>query len=295
MTQPQPHLSSLFELEYPQTVCVYNSYPEAQHAVDYLADNKFAVENLAIVGTDLKSMERVTGRKNWGTVLWTGVQSGVSTGLMVALIMWFVQPGSNPLALLPTALVIGILIGVAFAALGYATSRGKRDFTSISQTVATKYEVLCEHKVATQARELLRQAPGGRAAQFDPRNAPQAPAYDPNQYGAPQAGQGYPQSAPAPGPGYGQPGATTPGYGQPAAPAPGYGQPAAPSQGYGDSSYGYGQAHGYGQPPTPSGQNPYGPPQAQHSYGEAGYGQAPAGQDTVGESEQQGRTPRGES
>ena len=87
MTQPpSSHLSSLFELEYPQSVGVYDTYPLAQQAVDYLADNKFAVENLAIVGTDLKSVERVTGRKNWGTVLLAGVQSGVSTGLMVALI-----------------------------------------------------------------------------------------------------------------------------------------------------------------------------------------------------------------
>ena len=34
----------------------------AQKAVDYLADNEFPVENCLIVGTDLKQMERVTGR-----------------------------------------------------------------------------------------------------------------------------------------------------------------------------------------------------------------------------------------
>ena len=46
-------------------------------------------------------------------------------------------------------------------------SRGKRDFTSVTQTVATKYEVLCEHKVAAQAREMLLQAPGARASAFE--------------------------------------------------------------------------------------------------------------------------------
>ena len=46
-------------------------------------------------------------------------------------------------------------------------TKGRRDFTSVTQTVATKYEVLCEHKVAARAREMLLQAPGARAAAFE--------------------------------------------------------------------------------------------------------------------------------
>lgn len=202
MTAQPPSISSIFQLQYPQSVGVFTSYADAQTAVDYLADNRFPVENLAIVGTDLKSVERVTGRRNWGTVLLSGVQSGVSTGLMVALLMWFLQPAANVFTLLPMALAIGIGIGVAFGAVGYAMSRGRRDFTSVSQTIATKYEVLSEHKVAGQARDLLRQAPGARAAQFDPRTAP-APSQpgvypDPGQQaypGAQYGAQGYPQGA----------------------------------------------------------------------------------------------------
>jgi hypothetical protein len=164
--RPQP--SSLFELQFPQSVGLYNSYDDAQRAVDYLADEKFEVQNLAIVGTDLKSVERVLGRRNWGTVIASGVQSGLSTGLLVALVLLIFTPaGVNFLALFVVALGIGILLGIGFAALGYALSRGRRDFTSISQTVATKYEVLCEHKVAAQAREMLQNLPGARAAQFE--------------------------------------------------------------------------------------------------------------------------------
>ncbi len=164
--RPQP--SSLFELQFPQSVGIYNSYEDAQRAVDYLADEKFEVQNLAIVGTDLKSVERVLGRRNWGTVIASGVQSGVSTGLLVALVLLiFLPPGASFLALLFTALGIGIVLGIAFSALGYALSRGRRDFTSITQTVATKYEVLCEHKVAAQAREMLLNLPGARAAAFE--------------------------------------------------------------------------------------------------------------------------------
>jgi len=165
MSQRQP--SSLFELQFPQSVGIYNSYADAQKAVDYLADEKFEVQNLAIVGTDLKSVERVLGRRNWGTVITQGMQSGISTGLLVALVMLiFAQPGSF-LLLLAVSLAIGIALGIGFNAAAYAMSRGKRDFTSITQTVATKYEVLCEHKVAAQAREMLQGMPGARAAAFE--------------------------------------------------------------------------------------------------------------------------------
>ncbi len=164
--RPQP--SSLFELQFPQSVGIYNTYDDAQRAVDYLSDEKFEVQNLAIVGTDLKSVERVLGRRNWGTVVAGGVQSGLSTGLLVALVLLIFTPsGVNFLALFVVALGIGIVLGIGFAALGYALSRGRRDFTSISQTVATRYEVLCEHKVAAQAREMLQNLPGARAAQFE--------------------------------------------------------------------------------------------------------------------------------
>ncbi len=167
MAMPQRQPSSLFELEFPQSVGLYRTYAEAQKAVDYLADEKFEVQNLAIVGTDLKSVERVLGRKSWGTVLAQGVQSGISTGLLVGLVfLLFARPGSV-LLLLITTLAIGIGLGVGFAAIGYAMSRGKRDFTSVTQTVATKYEVLCEHKVAARAREMLLQLPGARAAAFE--------------------------------------------------------------------------------------------------------------------------------
>lgn len=232
---------ALFQLEYPQSVGIFNSYADAQHAVDYLADQNFPVGNLVIVGTDLKLVERVTGRRTWGTVLLQGVQSGISTGLIVGLIMMFVSPGGNFVMLLLTALMIGMLIGIAFAALGYSMAGGKRDFNSITQTIPSRFELLCEHKVAGDARNLLAQSQQGRAAAFDPKRQQQG-------YGQ----QGYGQQ---PQPGYGQQG-----YGQ--QPQQGYGQQ--PQQGYGQGYPPYGQ--GYGQP-----QQGYQPQPQQ------GYGQQPQG------------------
>lgn len=250
MTQPTPRLSSLFKLEYPQSVGVYNTYDEAQKVVDFLADARFPVENLCIVGTELRSVERVLGRRSWGTVIGQGVQSGVSTGLMIALLMWLFVPNENPLLLAAYALGIGIVVGIIMAALAYWMSQGKRDFTSVSQTIATKYEVLAEHKVVSRARELVSGMPGVRAAQFNPAAGPaqQVPQQNfapapvpygqaPGQFGpygqAPgQYGQGGPGQYPqAPGP-----------YGQPAGPYghPGQQQPYYPSGQPQSGPYGYG-------------------------------------------------------
>ena len=56
--------------------------------------------------------------------------------------------------------MIGALFGVVFALVGYAASRGRRDFSSVTQVVATRYEVLVEHKHQARARELLADLPG---------------------------------------------------------------------------------------------------------------------------------------
>lgn len=162
-----PQLGSLFELEFPQSVRVYDKYAEAQKAVDHLADQKFPVENLAIVGTELKSVERVTGRRTWSTVLLRGVSSGVSVGLLFGLLAILFIPGVNALVVLLVAVLLGIVFNVIMQAVAYAFTGGRRDFESLTQTVATKYEILCEHKVAQQARELLDTLPGERARAFE--------------------------------------------------------------------------------------------------------------------------------
>mgnify|MGYP000409717538 CR=1 FL=1 len=157
---------SLFTLSYPQSVAIFDTYAEAAKAVDYLADEQFPVENLAIVGTDLKTVERVLSRKTWGTVLTQGAVQGVSTALILFLLLWVFTPGVSIFSLLLTALAISIGVSVVFAAIAYALSRGERDFNSVQQTVATRYEILCEHKVAQEARDVLVRQPGVAQTQF---------------------------------------------------------------------------------------------------------------------------------
>ena len=159
------NVTSPLKLEYPQSLAVYDDYAAAQKAVDFLSDQHFPVEQCMIVGTDLKRIERITGRLTTGRVALGGLISGVWLGLFVGLIFaLFTSEGA--LVTIISTMLIGALFGVIWALVGYAATRGQRDFSSVTSVVATRYEVLVEHKVAAQARELLAQLPGATPDPF---------------------------------------------------------------------------------------------------------------------------------
>jgi len=133
----------------------YATYEEAQRAVDYLADEDFAVRDVTIVGVDLMLVERIVGRLTWGRLLVSGAASGAWFGLFVGLLLGLFSPNGTGLGPILVGLASGIVFGLVFAAVGYGASRGRRDFTSQSQMVAGRYDVLCQPRNAEKARELL--------------------------------------------------------------------------------------------------------------------------------------------
>jgi hypothetical protein len=161
---PGPGANPL-RLEFPQSLAVYDDYAAAQRAVDFLSDRKFPVQQCMIVGTDLKRIERITGRLTTGKVALGGAASGAWLGLFVGL-LFVLFTTEAALAVLISTLIFGALFGVIWSLVGYAATRGRRDFSSVTQVVATRYEVLVEHKVAAQARELLAQLPGSQPNPF---------------------------------------------------------------------------------------------------------------------------------
>ncbi len=164
MGQARPG-SSLMQLQFPQSLGVYDDYAAAQKAVDFLSDKEFPVENCMIVGTDLKQVERITGRLTTGKVALGGLLSGVWLGVFVGLIFALFDSGSTIATVLSTA-VFGALFGLVWALVGFAATRGQRDFSSVRSVVATRYEVLVEHKFLARAQELLAELPGGRPNPF---------------------------------------------------------------------------------------------------------------------------------
>ena len=136
-------------------VGTYQSYAKAQEAVDYLSDQEFPVENVTIVGSDLRLVERVTGRLTRGKVIQAGAVTGAMWGLFIGIFVMLFG-GENATLLVPLiATVVGAAIGALSGILGYAATGGKRDFTSSTQVVATSYELLCQAQAAEDARNLL--------------------------------------------------------------------------------------------------------------------------------------------
>lgn len=153
-------------LEYPLSLGTFDKYEEAQKAVDTLSDKEFPVQNCLIVGTDLKQVERVTARLTWGRVAIGGALSGLWLGLFVGLIISLFAGATDAFSLLIYTALYGVVFGLVWSLVGYAFTRGARDFSSVSQVVATRYEVFVEHKFAQQGREILSEAgilPGGAA------------------------------------------------------------------------------------------------------------------------------------
>lgn len=150
------HLSGFPALPEPPSGLPVGSYPtyaEAQQAVDHLSDQKFPVEHVTIVGTDLKLVERVTGRMTTGRATGTGATAGAYWGVFVGLLMMLFGP--NPLLVLLISVVIGALFGALFGYVSYRATGGHRDFTSSTQVVAGTYELLCQPRYAEDARAQL--------------------------------------------------------------------------------------------------------------------------------------------
>ena len=135
----------------------YSDYQDAQKVVDFLADNDFPVNNVSIIGNDLKLVERVSGKLTYPKVALQGAMQGAMMGLFFGLIMMlFSPPGVNIATVMLAALLIGAVMWMIFGIIQYALRRGKRDFASTRQVLPASWDVIVNPQVAGQAQALLR-------------------------------------------------------------------------------------------------------------------------------------------
>jgi membrane protein required for beta-lactamase induction len=145
-----------------RAIATYSSYRDAERAVDWLSDQGFAVERVAIVGSGLRSVEQVAGRMTAGRAALSGALQGALIGLLFALLFGIFFTGPEFLGLLVYAIVAGAIFGAIFGALAHSTQGGGRDFTSVRGIEAERYEVQVDEEVADEAKRLLDSMPAGR-------------------------------------------------------------------------------------------------------------------------------------
>jgi dolichol kinase len=124
------------------TVATFNHYEVAQRAVGRLSDDGFPVGALDIVGSDLRLVERVTGRLTKARAAAAGALSGMWIGLIIGILLGLFAPGHAWPAVIATGLGLGALVGASFGFAAHFATRGKRDFKSVRGLAAAHYDLI---------------------------------------------------------------------------------------------------------------------------------------------------------
>nr|WP_228512157.1 general stress protein [Clavibacter sp. VKM Ac-2872] len=137
-----------------EPVATYETYDEAQKAVVMLAEADFPVTQVSIVGNELTSVERVTGKLTSARAAIAGAASGAWLGLFLGLVTFLFSPVPN-ISFVVGAVIIGVGFGAIYGIVSYSVTRRRRDFTSVMQVTATSYSVVVEPDSLHRARNVL--------------------------------------------------------------------------------------------------------------------------------------------
>jgi hypothetical protein len=140
------------------TVTRFDDYQAAQRAVDRLPDDGFPVNKLDIVGSDLRLVERVTGRMTRARAAAAGALSGLWMGLLIGVLLGLFTPRHAWLAVVLVGAGLGAAWGAIFGFTAHAATRGQRDFSSVRMLAATRYDLVARDGTADRARSMLAQA-----------------------------------------------------------------------------------------------------------------------------------------
>ena len=151
-----------------QSVASFPTYEAAQKAVSTLIAADVPARDIAIVGQGLRSIERVTGRLGYATAARSGAINGVLLGLLFSAILVIGSP-AVPIQAFVGVLFVGIAIGMLLSIVTYSFVRRRRDFASVMQVMAERYEVTVGNDSVQRARQVL-----GRTVPEDRRPAASA-------------------------------------------------------------------------------------------------------------------------
>lgn len=136
------------------TVASFPSYEAAQKAVSSLIAADVPARDIAIVGTGLRSIERVTGKLGYATAARSGAINGLLLGLLFSAIFVLGTP-SPPIQLFVGVLFVGIAIGMLMSIIAFAIVRRRRDYASVVQVVADHYDVTVAESSVPRARQVV--------------------------------------------------------------------------------------------------------------------------------------------
>jgi hypothetical protein len=141
-----------------RSIASFQSYADAEQAVDALSDRGFPVERVAIVGRELELVEQVTGRLDYPRAALRGAAGGAVTGALIGwlfgLLSW-ITPLIGWLLLTVYGLIFGAIVGAVLGLLVHALQGGRRDFASATAMRPRTYELMVDDEVAADAVRTL--------------------------------------------------------------------------------------------------------------------------------------------
>lgn len=166
-----------------ERVASFTDYTAAQKAVSALIAGDVPAREIAIVGTGLRSIERVTGKLGYATAARQGAMNGVLLGLLFAAI-FVLGTSEAQLQLFIGVMLVGMAVGMLLSLITYTIVRRRRDYASVMQVVADHYDVMVQPTSIHKARGLLGTAPSGTVRVGGPVPPPAVPTRaEPPRYG----------------------------------------------------------------------------------------------------------------
>ena len=137
------------------TVATFDDYGGAQALVDDMSDDGFPVQNVRIVGNQLRMVEQITGRVTKGKAALYGMGTGAWFALLAAVVVGLFLPAPVWLYLIGYSLFFGLIFGALWGFLGHAATRGMRDFGSVQALRAGSYDVQVAAHLVDRARRYV--------------------------------------------------------------------------------------------------------------------------------------------
>lgn len=140
-------------------VASFETYDQAQAAIAKVSGSDTELAGLAIIGNDLKLVERIVGRLTWGKVAMRGALRGLGFGAFMGLMfLLFVPEAVGSVIVFP---LLGLAFGILLSVVQHSLVRRKRDFASTQQVLAARYDVVAPQESAGRAMHIIGQREGG--------------------------------------------------------------------------------------------------------------------------------------
>jgi hypothetical protein len=134
----------------------FGQYPQAVAYVEKLLAKDFPASMIAIVGKDLRQVERIRGKLSYGRIALSGALTGSWLGFIIGFLFGASIPGvdatTGSTGSIVSAVVIGAGVGMLWSILRYSMNRNKRTFMSQQQVVASIYQVQVPMTMVNEAR-----------------------------------------------------------------------------------------------------------------------------------------------